>query len=176
MSDRRKRDFMDNLDKCYNVVQQSSAKGASAIEVAKKLGIHRTTVHSYLNTLEYMGKVRSEHGLWYAKEGEQGIKPLETEIVIELPIPKDSALPIAALDAIAKQMESTGLAESADTVKTLLEKIKETRTIKIRCKNVDDLDLEKLQTLVLQAYENSSKIKLKSQLKRIFGGKHGSGF
>jgi len=67
-------------------VQQSSTKGISAVEIAKKLGKHRTTVHGYLTTLEYMGKVESKHGLWYAKTGVQTIKPLEKEIVIELPM------------------------------------------------------------------------------------------
>jgi len=66
MLDKRKRKMMENLDRCYKVVQQSRT-GTSAIKVAEELKIHRTTAHSYLNTLELMGKVYSEKGLWYAK-------------------------------------------------------------------------------------------------------------
>lgn len=68
MSDKRKRQLMENLDKCYKIVQQSSKTGISAIDLAERLKIHRTTAHSYLNTLELMGKVYSQHGLWYPKE------------------------------------------------------------------------------------------------------------
>ena len=66
--DERKRKMMENLDRCYKVVQQSRT-GITAIEVSKKLNVHRTTAHSYLNTLDLMGKVYSEKGLWHAKEG-----------------------------------------------------------------------------------------------------------
>jgi DNA-binding IclR family transcriptional regulator len=53
---------LEILDKCYSIVQQSSAKGGiSAKEVGKK-GVHRSTAHGYLNTLEYVGKVESQHG------------------------------------------------------------------------------------------------------------------
>lgn len=65
--DERKRKLMENLDKCYKVVQQSRT-GISAIKVAEELKVHRTTAHSYLNTLELMGRVYSQHGLWYIKE------------------------------------------------------------------------------------------------------------
>ena len=85
MSHKRKREFMERLDSCYSVVQQSCSKGISAREIAQKLGMHRTTAHSYLNTLEFMGKVYSEKGLWYAKEQSGSIKPEEIEIEITLP-------------------------------------------------------------------------------------------
>lgn len=65
MSDKRKREWLENLGKCYKFVQQSLS-GRSAIEVAKELGIHRSTAHSLLNSLELAGKVHSEHGLWKA--------------------------------------------------------------------------------------------------------------
>lgn len=59
--------MMENLNKCYKVVQQRRT-GISAIALAEDLKIHRTTAHSYLNTLELMGKVYSEKGLWYPKK------------------------------------------------------------------------------------------------------------
>lgn len=64
MSSERKRQSMDNLDKCYKVIEQSST-GISAIDIAEKLKIHRTTVHGYLNSLELSGRVYSQKGLWY---------------------------------------------------------------------------------------------------------------
>ena len=57
---------MENLDRCYKVVQQKRT-GISANDVAVEIKKHRTTVHGYLNTLELMKKVYSEHGLWYPK-------------------------------------------------------------------------------------------------------------
>lgn len=74
---------MENLDRCDKVVQQSSAKGISAIEIAEKLNVHRTTVHSYLNTLELAGKVYSEHGLWYPKETKGKERTLIQNYLIE---------------------------------------------------------------------------------------------
>jgi len=71
MSDKRKQQLMEMLNKCYKIVKQSSANGISAIEVADKLEAHRTTAHSYLNTLELMGKVFNEHGLWKAVESQR---------------------------------------------------------------------------------------------------------
>jgi hypothetical protein len=82
MSDKRKRELMENLDRCYKVVQQNS-EGISAIEIAKKLGVHRTTVHGYLNILELMGKVRSEHGEWHPKESKNQGKIAIPEHLIE---------------------------------------------------------------------------------------------
>ena len=70
---------MDNLERCYKIVQQSSSKGIRAVEVASKLGVHRTTAHSYLNTLELMGKVYSEKGLWYPKQPSTEEKLLSEE-------------------------------------------------------------------------------------------------
>ena len=102
MSNQKHRETMNRLDKCYNVVLQSSTKGIRAVEIAEKLGIHRTMVHRHLNSLELMGKVESEHGIWRAKTGEQTIKPLEKEIVIQLPIPENQWQRIAALEVLAK--------------------------------------------------------------------------
>lgn len=74
---------MEKLKSCYKIVQQSS--GISAVEVAEQLHVHRTTAYSYLTTLEFKGKVYSEHGLWYAREPSGSIKPEETIIEITLP-------------------------------------------------------------------------------------------
>jgi len=70
MLDKRRRKLMENLDKCYKVVQQNRT-GISASDLAKKMGCHRTTAHSYLNTLELKGEVHNQHGLWYPKEPDQ---------------------------------------------------------------------------------------------------------
>jgi hypothetical protein len=49
----------------------------------------------------------------------------------------------------------------------LLDKFNETRTIRIRGKNVDDLDLEKVAKLIEQASERSSSFNLKGILKKL---------
>jgi hypothetical protein len=49
----------------------------------------------------------------------------------------------------------------------LLEKFDEARTIKIKGKNVHELDLEKIAVLIKQANEDSSKFNLKGILKRL---------
>ena len=80
MSNQKRHEYMKNLDKCYNVVRQSSAKRMSAVEIAKQLGIHKTTVHGYLNSLELKGKVENEHGTWRAKTGEQTTGPWKRKL------------------------------------------------------------------------------------------------
>ena len=146
---------------------QSSAKGISAVEIARKLGIHRTTVHGYLNSLELMGKVYSERGTWRAKTGEQTIRPLEKEVVIELPIPKDQMVEISLLEIYAKRAERQEYSQLAEIFKILLEKLRETRTIRIKGKNVDDLDLQKLGNLIQQANKKSSKVNLRGLFKSL---------
>jgi len=168
MSNQKNRDFTKNLDNCYNIVRQSSAKGGiSAIEISKKLDRHRTTVHGYLNTLEYMGKVESKNGRWFAKTGEQTVKPLEKEIVIELPMPKNQWRQIATLEAQVKELEYLALPRVAESIRIFLDKFKETRIIRITGKNVDDLDLEKLGNLIRQANQKTSKIDFKGLLKKL---------
>jgi len=158
---------MKKLDRCYKVVLQSSAKGISAVEIARKIDKHRATVHSYLNTLEYMGKVYGEHGIWHAKTGEQTIKPLEKEIVIELPMPENKWLDMARLELLANYGEDMGYSTVAKMLGTIIEKFNETRTIKIKGKNVDDLDLEKIATLIQQANKKSSKVNLRGLFKSL---------
>ena len=150
---------MDNLEKCYSTVQQNSAKGISAADLAMELGKHRTTIHGYLNTLFYTGRVESRNGLWYAKIGEQIVKPLEKEIVIELPLPRRDWQQAVLLENTVRLFGAEN--EPDNIFKISLEKLKETRTIRIKGKNVDDLEMEKLAELIKQANERSSKISLK---------------
>jgi hypothetical protein len=49
----------------------------------------------------------------------------------------------------------------------IIEKFNETRTIRIRGKNVDDLDLEKFGNLIEQANSKSSKFSLKGIIKGL---------
>lgn len=147
---------MDKMDKIYKLVQQSSAKGLRAIEIARKLKLHRTTVHRHLNTLDYMGKIESKQGIWKAKTEEQTIKPLEKEIEIELPIPENKWENIALLESLAKQAEEAKLSKPAETIRIFIEKFRETRTIRIKGKNVDTLDLEKIGNMIKEANKKSS--------------------
>ena len=166
MSSQKHHELMRNLDRVYDAVLQSSTKGITAAEISKKIGMHKTMVHRNLNTLELMGKVESQHGVWRVT-GEQTIRPLEKEIVIELPMPKNQWHPVAALEMLARECEEHEMPRSAAMYRIPLEKLKETRTITIRGKNVDDLDLERLGNLIQQANEKSSKLNLKSLLKKL---------
>jgi AcrR family transcriptional regulator len=152
---------MEKLDKCYSIVQQSGVKGLRTTEIAKKLGMHRSTAYKHLNSLELMGKIENKHGIWYSKAEEQTIKPLEKEIVIELPMPKDKWYDIALLEAYTAHLEDVGFQEVANITRTFLEKFNETRIVKIKGKNVDDLDLEKIANMIQQANEKSSSVKWK---------------
>jgi hypothetical protein len=167
---------MVNLDKCFSLVQQNCTKGGiSAIEIAKKLSKDRTTIHRYLTSLDLMGKIESRGGRWYAKTGEQTIKPLEKEIVIELPLPRNKWADVARLQVHVDYLESMGLPEVASMEKTLIDKFNETRTIRIRGKNVDDLDLEKLGNLIQQANQKSSLFNFKSLFKGLRKSLHSNG-
>ena len=158
---------MERRDKIYNMVLQSSTKGIRAIEIANKLQIHKTMVYRDLNSLNLMGKVESDQGIWRAKTGEHLNKPLEKEIIIELPIPKNEWQRMALLEALSNDFEGHGLRKRANLYNTLLEKFNETRIIRIRGKNVDDLDLEKIAVMIQQANEKSSKVNLKGLLKKF---------
>jgi predicted transcriptional regulator len=167
MSGKRKRESMERMDKVYRIVQQSSTNGINAAEIGKKLGIHRSTVHRNLVSLELMGKVENTGGMWRAKTGEQTIKPLEKEIVIELPIPKNQWRRMAQLEIYANCIEGFGMLKAAGIPRTIIEKFNETRTIRIRGKNVDDLELEKIGNLIQQATEKSSKFNLRGLFKGL---------
>ena len=132
---------MERRDKIYKMVLQSSTKGIRAIEIASKLQIHKTMVYRDLNTLNLMGKVESDQGIWRSKTGDKPIQLLEKEIVIELPIPKNEWQREALLEAQAKRLDREGFDHWAEDMRILLEKLRETRTIKIKGKNIDELDL-----------------------------------
>jgi IS30 family transposase len=156
----------DNLKKCYNVVRQSSANGVSAVEIAERLGIDRTTVHRHLARLLLMEKVESKNGIWFAKTTKRTTKPLEKEITIELPMPEKEWQRMALLEAMDKDWKGT-FPETTSLYRICLEKLRETRTIKIKGKNVDDLDLEKLGNLIQQANEKSSKVNFRGLFKSL---------
>jgi predicted transcriptional regulator len=159
----------DSLDRCYKVVQQSGAKGIRALEIAEQLGIDKTTVHRHLTSLDLRGKVESKSGRWFAITGEQTVKPLEKEIVIELPMPKNEWQRMVLLEEFAKIFGTT---KSDNIFKTSLEKLKETRTIRITGKNVDDLDLQKIANLIQQANEKSSLLNFRGLFKSLKRPRH----
>ena len=167
MSTQKHHQLMRNLERCCDAVVQSSTKGISAVEISKKLGMHKTMVHRNLNTLELMGRVESQHGVWRVKAGEQTVRPLEKEIVIELPLPKDQVAPTALMEELAHEAEQSNFTRLAGTYRIFLEKLKEARTIRITGRNVDDLDLEKTQNLILQASKKTFKIDFKGLLKKL---------
>jgi hypothetical protein len=167
MSNQKHHELMKNLDRCYDAVLLSSTKGISAVEISKKIGMHKTMVHRNLNTLELMGRVESQHGVWRVKTGEQTIRPSEKEIAIELPMPKNQWQQVALLEMLAREAEEHKLPRTAEMYRIPLEKLKETRTIKIRGKNVDDLDLQRLGNLIQQANEKASKFNLKRLIKNL---------
>ena len=101
-------------------------------------------VYRDLNSLNILGKVESEQGIWRAKTGKQTIQPLEREIVIELPMPKNKWADAARLEVYANYVEDLGMPDLAKMHRKILEKFNETRTIRIKGKNIDDLDLEKI--------------------------------
>jgi len=156
---------MEKLDEILKVLPQNSAKGISVDEIAEKKRIHRTTAYRYLNSLELVGKVENSHGKWYSKTGEQTIKPLEKEIVIELPLQKNQWRQIGILDLQAKESEKVGFKDLAEDIRVLLAREKETRTIRITGKNVDDLALESLKNSIQQAVEQNSRFNLRSLFK-----------
>jgi predicted ArsR family transcriptional regulator len=155
MSDKRKHEFMEKLDSCYKIVQQSSAKGKgiSAVEIADQLGKHRTTVHSYLNSLEFMGKVYSEKGLWYAKDiKEDSIKEKEIELTIELPTEDEDEREYEA------RLKTLAQGYHLDFIENYLKARKEARTIRIKGKNIDAIK-EELPKLIMEALKEQNKPK-----------------
>jgi hypothetical protein len=92
---------------------------------------------------------------------------LEKEIEIELPLPKNQWRQTALLEAQAKHFERMELEHTAEDIRIVLQKLKETRTIKIKGKNVDDLDLKKIGELVQQANDKSSRVNLRGLFKSI---------
>jgi hypothetical protein len=145
---------MRNLHRCYEVVLQNTAKGGiTAKDIAKEMDTHKTVVHHLLNTLKAMKKVQDQHGMWRIGPRGQTTEPQEKEIVIELPIPRKEWQRIVALEGAAKLFDKN---DPNGPFKTSLRVLKETRTIRITGKNVDDLDLEKAASLIKEAYQSSS--------------------
>jgi hypothetical protein len=168
VSKQKDHEYMEKLDRCYKLVQQSSAKGGmTAVEIGAKMGAHRTTVHKYLKSLQYMGKVESDQGYWKATTGEQTIKPKEKEIEITLPLPKDEWQRLALLEHFTRDWEQSYPNDGDNAYRIMLDAFNETRTIKIKGKNVDDLDLEKVAMLIQQANERKSDFNLKGTLKKL---------
>jgi len=160
-----------NLEECYKLVRQSGAKGIRATELARKMGKDRSTIYDYLDSLEVQARVQNSRGLWFAKtdsaNNDQPIVPLEKEIEIILPMPKNKWAGAARLEAHADYADRMGMHGVAKIEKTILKKFDETRTIRIRGKNVDDLDLEKIGNLIQQANEKSSIFNLKGIIKKL---------
>jgi hypothetical protein len=165
MSSPKYHQFMMNLHKCYEVVLQNTAKGGiTAADIAKEMNVHKSVVHHLLNTLQVMKKVRDQHGNWFIRPEERTAKSQEKEIVIELPIPKNEWQRIVLLEDAARLF---GGNDPNNIFKTSLQKLKETRTIRITGKNVDELDLEKAANLIRQANERSSKVNLRGLFKAL---------
>jgi hypothetical protein len=169
MSGRKIRESNINLEECYKLVRQSGAKGISAKDLARKMSKDRSTIYDYLNTLELRERVQSSHGLWFSKP-EQSIsdqKPnsqtLEKEIEIRLPLRDKEWQRMAMMEYTAKHF-----GRKPDSLFNIsLEKFKETRIIRIRGKNVDNLEMEKLAELIKQANERGSKINLKRLFRKF---------
>ena len=104
MSGRKVRESNINLEECCKLVRQSGAKGISAKELARKMRKDKSTIYDYLNTLELREKVQNSHGLWFSKPEQSTSdqkptgQPLEKEIVIKLPIPKNEWQRIAYIE------------------------------------------------------------------------------
>jgi hypothetical protein len=75
---------------------------------------------------------------------------------------------VARLEVIANTLEELNYyPESEKIVRPIIETFNKTRTITIRGKNVDDLDLEKVAKLIQQANERTSNFNLKGILKKL---------
>lgn len=74
---------------------------------------------------------------------------------------------MALLEMQAKRSERLGMHLLAGDMKILLEKLRETRTIRIKGKNVNDLDLEKLAKLIQQANTRASGFYLKGLFRNL---------
>jgi hypothetical protein len=92
---------------------------------------------------------------------------LEKEIVIELPIPKNQLNYVARLAAYNVHLERIGYSGIVEINKAILEKFDEARTIRIKGKNVDDLELQKIGNLIREATAKSSKFNLRGLFKSL---------
>lgn len=163
MSGKRAWKSKENLEKCYDIVLQSGAKGISVNDIATKLGKFRTSVYDYLYKLEREGRVVNRHSIWYANTEEPEIKPLVKEVAIKLPLSKRDWQREVLLEHSANVF---GRANQSDNIfRISLDKLEETRTIRIIGKNVDDLTMQKIENLIKQANEKSFTVNLKGLFK-----------
>ena len=80
-------------------------------------------------------------------------------------MPKNKWFDIARVEAYADYLEDIEMSNLAKMHRTFIEKFNETRTIRIKGKNVDDLNLEKLGELIQQATKKSSRFNLRGLFK-----------
>jgi hypothetical protein len=78
---------------------------------------------------------------------------LEKKIVIEPPMPRSKWQRMALLENFAKNWEEHFSNSKDNPYRICLEKLKETRTQRIKGKNVDEIDLQKISKLIQQARE-----------------------
>ena len=71
--------IMNSLDKCYKTLQQN-CRGLRAVDLAKELNLHRSTIHRNLSSLQLRGKVEERNGIWYANQNSQNqnLNPVKT--------------------------------------------------------------------------------------------------
>jgi pyruvate-formate lyase-activating enzyme len=80
---------------------------------------------------------------------------LEKEIVIELPMSRSEWQRMALLENFAKNWEEHFSNSKENLYRICFKKLKETRTLRIKGKNVDEIDLQKISKLIQQANEKS---------------------
>ena len=78
---------MENLDKLEKLLRQFP-HGARAAELAEKMGVSRSSIYDYLNSLVARGKARNENGLWYStalvqSKPEKQAQSAETEFIAD---------------------------------------------------------------------------------------------
>ncbi len=71
------------------------------------------------------------------------------------------------LKALARDCESENCPHTANIYRVVLDKLNETRTIGVKGKNVDDLDLKKAANLIREATARASKINLRGLFKGL---------
>jgi DNA-binding Lrp family transcriptional regulator len=164
MSTKKDHESMEKRQQILEIIQRSSPKGGiRVIEIAEKLGWHKTTVYDYVNALYNRGLIEGDQGRWKVSKAGQNVQPLDKEIVIKLPLPRNEWQRLVLL----KDASTKFSARREDNIfKQSLDALEETRTIRITGKNVDDLNLQRISELVKEATESSYKVKLKNIFKK----------
>ena len=70
----KKHKTIEKLDKVANEIQHFP-KGKKISELAEKLGMHRSTLYDYINTLELMGRAYYQRGTAYPERPKESIQP-----------------------------------------------------------------------------------------------------